>query len=126
MTIGQFSARTGLPPTTLRYYEAKGLITVPRDGGGRRAHDGGDIEWVRFLCRLKETGMSLRQMQHYARLRRDGSATMPERLALLCAHRECVLEQQRRWAGCLESLDSKIGLYRQAIADGAAGSQGAP
>lgn len=118
MTIGQFSARTGLPPTTLRYYEAKGLIAVPRDGGGRRAYDVGDVEWVRFLQRLKETGMSLREMRRYARLRREGAATLPERLALLCAHREYVLEQQRRWAGCLESLDGKIDLYRRAIAGG--------
>ena len=63
MTIGQFSGKTGLPPSTLRYYEEKGLLIVGRDGGGRRVYDEGDLEWVRFLCRLKETGMSLRDIR---------------------------------------------------------------
>lgn len=46
MTIGQFSKKTGLPPSTLRYYEQKKLLAVGRDGGGRRIYDEGDLEWV--------------------------------------------------------------------------------
>ena len=49
-----------------------------------------------FICRLKETGMLLRDIRRYADLRDRGRATMPERLAMLEEHREYVLEQQRR------------------------------
>ena len=115
MTIGEFSEKTGLPASTLRYYEAKELLRVSRDGGGRRDYSDSDIEWVKFLRRLKETGMSLREIRRYAHLRYAGDGTMPERLEILCAHREYVLDQQRKWAEYLENLDSKIGFYHRAI-----------
>ena len=56
MTIGAMAQRTGLTESKLRYYEKKGLLQVARDGGGRRDYDEGDVEWVAFICRLKETG----------------------------------------------------------------------
>lgn len=120
MTIGQFSGKTGLPPSTLRYYEEKGLLIVRRDGGGRRVYDEGDLEWVRFLCRLKETGMSLRDIRRCAQLRYAGPGTMPERLVLLCAHRRYVLDQRNRWDEYLGNLDDKIAYYEEAVREGEA------
>ena len=36
ITIGQLSERSGVPITTLRYYEKRGLIDPPRRVGGQR------------------------------------------------------------------------------------------
>ncbi len=113
MTIGEMSRRTGLPESTLRYYEKKGLLRVPRDGGGRRDYGEGDIAWVQFLRRLKETGMPLKDIRRYSELRYAGEGTMPERLEMLRRHREYVLNQRRRWDEYLENLDEKIGIYEQ-------------
>lgn len=107
--------RTGLTESTLRYYEKKGLIHVARDGGGRRTYDERDVEWIAFICRLKETGMLLRDIRRYANLRDRGRTTMPERLAMLEEHKECVQEQQKRWARHLEKLEDKIAFYRTEI-----------
>ena len=115
MTIGEISKKTGLPESTLRYYERKGLILVTRDRSGRRAYLESDVEWVKFICRLKETGMPLRDIQRYAELRYAGDATMRERLDMLQLHREYVLEQQRKWAGYLQNLDDKIRFYQRSI-----------
>ena len=115
MTIGEMSRRTGLPESTLRYYEKKGLLRVSRDGGGRRDYGEGDIAWVQFLRRLKETGMPLKDIRRYSELRYAGEGTMPERLEMLRAHREYVLNQRRRWDEYLENLDEKIGIYEQSI-----------
>ena len=117
MTIGELSRQTGLPESTLRYYEKKGLIRVGRDGGGRRNYADGDAAWVRFLRRLKETGMPLKDIRRYAELRYAGDATLPERLDMLLAHREYVLAQSRRWEDYLRNLDDKIAIYERAIAD---------
>lgn len=117
MTIGEISKRVGLPESTLRYYEKKGLLRVPRDGGGRRDYAGEDIAWIQFLRRLKETGMPLREIRRYAQLRYGGDATLPQRLEMLRAHRAYVLEQRRRWDGYLNNLDEKIRLYEEALAD---------
>lgn len=115
MLIGELSERTGLPESTLRYYEKKRLIRVLRDEGGRRSYQEGDVEWIRFLCRLKETGMPLRDIQRYAELRYAGSSTMPERLEMLRVHRTYVLEQQEKWAEYLRNLDEKIGFYQHSM-----------
>lgn len=115
MTIGEMSRRTGLPESTLRYYEKRGLLRVSRDGGGRRDYAEEDIAWVQFLRRLKETGMPLGDIRRYAELRYAGESTMPERLEMLRAHREYALDQRRRWDGYLNNLDEKIGFYERAI-----------
>ena len=114
MTIGEISEKTGLPESTLRYYEMKGLLRVARDGGGRRDYGEGDIAWIQFLLRLKETGMPLREIRRYSELRYAGDATLPQRLEMLRAHREYALDQRRRWDESLHHLDEKIALYEQA------------
>lgn len=114
MTIGEISEKTGLPESTLRYYEKKGLLRVARDGGGRRDYGEGDIAWIQFLRRLKETGMPLKEIRRYSELRYAGDDTMPERLDMLRAHREYVLDGCRRWSEYLDNLDRKIGFYEQA------------
>lgn len=121
MTIGEISEKTGLPESTLRYYEKKGLLRVARDGGGRRDYREGDIAWIQFLLRLKETGMPLKEIRRYSELRYAGDVTMPQRLEMLRTHREYVLDQRRRWDESLHHLDEKIALYEQSIGDHSGG-----
>lgn len=117
MTIGELSKAANISEYTLRYYEKKGLIQVKRDHNGRRCYDQHDIEWVKFIKRLKDTGMLLKDIEHYAKLRYEGAATMPSRLAMLQKHREYVLAQQKRWAVYLDNLDNKIEYYKEHISD---------
>lgn len=111
MTIGEMSRRVNLPESTLRYYEKKKLLRVSRDSRGRRVYDERDAAWIQFIQRLKETGMPLGDIRRYSDLRYQGGATIPQRLKMLEAHREYVLEQQRRWSEYLENLDAKISFY---------------
>ena len=74
-----------------------------------------DIEWVRFIKRLKDTGMLLRDIRHYSELRYEGDATMEERMELLSRHRRAVVEECNRWQGYLRNLDEKIEVYREKI-----------
>lgn len=121
MTIGEASRRTGLPESTLRYYEKRGLLRAARDGGGRRDYGEEDVAWIQFLRRLKETGMPLGDIRRYADLRAFGDASLAERLEMLRVHREYVLEQRRRWEGFLNKLEEKIVLYEQAVRDRSGG-----
>ena len=115
MTIGEFSAITGISAYTLRYYEKKGLIRVSRDSAGRRDYSADDIEWVKFIRRLKDTGMLLRDMKLYSDLRYQGDNTMAERMELLVRHRKSVVEEREKWNEYLQNLDEKIGIYRERI-----------
>ena len=69
----------------------------------------------KFIKRLKDTGMLLKDIKEYSRLRYEGNATMPERLEMLEKHREYVLEQQKKWVEYLSNLDDKIAFYRDSI-----------
>lgn len=117
MTIGEISEKTMLSESALRYYEKKKLIRVARDKNGRRVFEESDVEWIRFIQRLKETGMPLKEIERYSDLRYCGKRTMPERLEILQQHRAYVLEQQFKWAEYLQNLDSKIAFYQQTIAE---------
>lgn len=115
MKIGEIAKKTNLPASTLRYYEKRGLLKVDRDKNGRRYYKESDIEWIKFIRRLKETGMLIKDIQHYSELRYVGSITMPERLQILQLHRNYVLEQQLKWTEYLQNLDDKIEFYQQSI-----------
>lgn len=117
MTIGEIAKATNISEYTLRYYEKKGLIRVKRDNIGRRCYEESDIAWIKFIQRLKDTGMLLKNIEKYAQLRYEGNATMPKRLSMLQEHRKYVLEQQRKWADYLDNLDNKIAFYKDTIAN---------
>lgn len=115
MTIGEFSDLTGISCSALRYYEEKGLIHVERDFGNRRIYSDKDIEWVKFLQRLKNTGMSLKEMKRYSDLRYEGDSTISERLEILQKHQIYVAEQRRLWEEYYENLNDKIQWYEKQL-----------
>ena len=112
MKIGELSERCGLSIDTLRYYERIGLLPKPRRApSGHRTYDDAILTWIGFLGRLKTTEMPLREMIEYARLRALGSATEPERQALLERHRDAVRARIAELSDCLFVLDDKIAGY---------------
>ena len=77
MRIGQVSKRVGLPISTLRYYERRGILRPGRSPEGYRDYTEQDLAWIAFVQRLLATGMPLAQVQEYARLRHEGDSTVP-------------------------------------------------
>ena len=119
MNIQAFSARTGISAHTLRYYEKIGLLRrVQRLPNGHRNFSEADLRWIEFVQRLKDTGMPLEQIHHYADLREAGDNTLVERQQLLEDHanhlRESIAQQQQH----LDKLNDKIALYRSAVKRG--------
>jgi DNA-binding transcriptional MerR regulator len=118
MTIQQFAQHMDISAHTLRYYEKIGLIDpVDRADNGHRYYTEKDALRVNFLKRLRNTGMSIRKMQHYVELFRQGDATLEERLAMLEAHRARVLAQMQELEETLELLDFKIETYREQLGE---------
>lgn len=112
MKIGELAEQTGLSAHTIRYYERIGLLpAAPRNGARHRDFDASILTWIEFLGRLKTTGMPLRDMLRYARLRAEGASTSTERRALLSRHRAEVAARAAEIAVCLTVLDAKIAGY---------------
>ncbi|MEZ3469440.1 MAG: MerR family transcriptional regulator, partial [Schaedlerella sp.] len=79
-SIGEFSKLTGLGIHTLRYYEQEGLIAPERNSGNRRCYSDKDLTWIAFIKRLKDTGMPIKEIKHYAELRAAGDPTLSDRM----------------------------------------------
>ena len=114
-SISEFSRLTNLGIHTLRYYEHENLITPKRNSSNRRCYLDKDLAWIEFIKRLKDTGMPIKEIQHYAKLRAAGDPTLHERMEMLTAHREALNEQIRQLQEHMTKLDDKIDFYRQEI-----------
>ena len=114
-SIGEFSRLTNLGIHTLRYYEHENLITPKRNSSNRRCYSDKDLAWFEFIKRLKDTGMPIKQIQHYAKLRAEGDLSLNERMKMLTMHRESLNEQIKVLQEHLAKLDDKIDFYHHEI-----------
>jgi DNA-binding transcriptional MerR regulator len=113
LTVAQMSAATRVTAHTLRYYERAELIRpVARNYGNHRRYSAADVEWVKFLVRLRETGMPIARMREYATMRERGPVTTEPRLRLLEAHQVGLHEQIARLHTHQRALAQKIATYR--------------
>ena len=116
LTIAEAAEASGVSAHTLRYYEREGVLDpIARASNGHRRYGEQELEWIRFLTKLRATGMPIRQIRAYADLYRQGDGTHVQRLALLEEHRESVREQLAATERNLDLIDRKIGYYRERL-----------
>lgn len=89
-TIKETAALTGLPATTLRYYEQIGVIPpIGRDASsGHRVYDETDLDQLVSVACLAATGLSVSDMKSYVANNRRGPEAAGEQRALLEAQQE--------------------------------------
>jgi MerR family redox-sensitive transcriptional activator SoxR len=61
--IGELGARTGVAASALRFYEAEGLITSTRTGGGQRRYARDTLRRVSFVRIAQQVGLSLGEIR---------------------------------------------------------------
>lgn len=107
-TIAEAAKRTGLTVHTLRYYEQAGLIEpVARSKSGRRRYTQSDIEHVRLLTTLRNSGMSVADLRRYVELSRS-RMTAPELRGLLLKHRQEIYAQLGHLREALKEIDTRL------------------
>ena len=86
-TIKEASALTGLPASTLRYYESIGVIAPISRGAssGHRVYDEDDLDQLMWVACLAATGMSVADMRQYVANGQLGSAAADQQIDLLAA-----------------------------------------
>ena len=92
-TIKDAAALTGLPASTLRYYESIGVIApISRGASSRhRLYDEDDLDQLMWVACLAATGMSVSDMRQYIVNGQLGSPAAGEQIRLLA-------EQERKLA----------------------------
>lgn len=117
VSISDVALATGLSTHTLRYYERAGLMLTPVDRASstHRRYTSADIEWVRFIGKLRQGAMPIARIREYVGLARGGEVTAPARLRLLEAHRVDVMAQLADITQSLAAIDYKIAVYKERI-----------
>ena len=94
-SIKEAAALTGLPASTLRYYESIGVIAPVGRGESskHRVYDEGDLDQIMWVACLAATGMSVSDMQEYVANGQLGPAAAGEQVALLTAQQQRLVEE---------------------------------
>ena len=117
MTIKEFSEKTKIPISTIRYYDKLGLFPgLSRDSSGYRNFSNNDFEWVIFIDRLKDTGMKIKDIVDFTLMIAEGDSTIPMRLEILEIHRNELVQKIERENSHLIKLNEKIDFYRNSLA----------
>ncbi len=116
--IGELAKRLGITTPTIRYYEEIGLMGPPeRLGGGTRTFNKEDILRLKFILKLKELGISLKEMQqlaeHFDIHQQEFDTITPKLIEILDMHISKVDEKIAN----LSSLRNEIVEYRVRIMD---------
>ncbi|OPH58365.1 MerR family transcriptional regulator [Paenibacillus ferrarius] len=116
-TIGDVAEQTGLSMHTLRYYENEGIVpNVKRNEGGTRIYEQKDIEWLEFVCCLRNTGMTIAELKGFVGLVLQGHETIDERMRMLDRQMERIQTQIDQLTVYRTMVDKKMGWYRNYVA----------
>lgn len=113
VSIGDLAKSLGLTTRTLRYWEEAGIIeAAPRSDGSNRFYSLEIAKRVRFIVKLKELGLTIKELQDlyvaYGEAKRT-DRMIPALVQILDRHINLVDEKMARMA----SLRRDIVEYRQ-------------
>jgi MerR family mercuric resistance operon transcriptional regulator len=118
MTIGELARAAGVPISTLRFYERRGLLLpADRTAGGYRRYRPDDAARVRFLRRAQALGFSLAEC---AALLQFSRATTVRRADLSTVGTRKLAELDERISDLKRVRQALVGLMKQPCLDLAA------
>ena len=113
--IGEVAKSLGITTRTIRYYEELGIMRVPLRESGSRQYSNQEIVRLKFILKIKELGITLKEMQelaeHYDLNDQDRDQIMPQLLDFLDAHLNKVDMKMSK----LASLRNDIVTYRSKV-----------
>ncbi len=112
-SIKEAAALTGLPASTLRYYESIGVIApVGRGESSRhRVYDEDDLDQIMWVACLAATGMSVSDMREYVANGRLGPSAAGEQISLLTTQQERLAREEEHLALRRRYVQIKIGYW---------------
>jgi len=117
ITIGELCKSLGLTTRTLRYWEEVGIIeSTERPDGANRGYAPYTVRRIRFIMKLKDLGLTIREMQDLYKVYGEAKQTermIPELVRILDVHINLIDEKMAK----LSSLRNEIVGYRQKIQD---------
>lgn len=108
MKIQEISERFSLSSPTLRYYEQIGLIEPVPKVNNRRDYNENHVDQIQFVLCMKQTGLSLEEIQAYTHLYLAGPETKDQRLTILEQQKAETLKKIQELQTVITYIDKKI------------------
>lgn len=111
-TINEVARMCDLSAYTLRFYDKEGLLPfVSRTPSGIRSFSERDLELIKLICCLKNTGMPIKEIKRYIDMVMEGAETVEARRQMMVDHRNEVLRQIDELKKNVNLIDLKIAFY---------------
>ena len=117
-TIGQISQMFNIPISTLRYYDKEGFFPNLKRSSGIRRFGEQDIEALKVIECLKESGLELKDVKQFIKWATKGSSTYKNRKELFEKRKIAVKQEIKKLQKTLNILEYKCWYYDKAIKDG--------
>jgi len=121
-SIQEAATLTGLPASTLRYYESIGVIAPISRGASskHRVYDEDDLDQLMWVACLAATGMSVSDMRQYVSNGQLGASAAGEQIDLLTAQERRLAVEAEHVALRQRYVRLKIAYWQAVDADDAA------
>ena len=113
MRISQLAERSGVPATTLRYYESAGLLTADRTPSGYRTYGEDAVTRLAFIASAKHLGLPLYEIGELLTVWESGAcadvkADLRPRVAARLTESEQRLTDLKAFTGSLQSVLDRL------------------
>ena len=113
------SELTGLPASTLRYYDKQGLLpNLRRDHNNTRVFTEDDYTQLRIIDCLKRSGLSIRDIRSFIDMTNRGDEALTEKLAIFTNRREMLKQELSDLQEILDMIEYKCWYYTKACEAG--------
>lgn len=116
-TIGQVAKLTGLSISTIRYYDKEGLLNGINRKSGIRSFNDKDLNTVRVIECLKNSGMLIKEIRDFMKLCEEGDSSLNERYNFFLDQEKKVQDQIKSLNQTLKLIKFKQWYYLKAISD---------
>ncbi|MCQ2741863.1 MAG: MerR family transcriptional regulator [Bacilli bacterium] len=117
-SIGQVSKMFNLPISTLRYYDKEGFFPYMERKGGIRVFTDKEIESIRVIECLKESGLEIKDIKLFFKWVGEGSSSYGKRKELFENRKKALEEELRKLSRIHAMLEFKCWYYETAVKDG--------
>ena len=108
--------KTNLNYETLRYYCNLGLVpNVKRDKNNYRLFNDRDVAWIDGLQCLRKCGFSIKELQEYMELAKQGKDTIKQRQVMLDIKLNELLDKKKEIDQSVNYIHEKNSYYNQVL-----------
>jgi len=118
-SIKEISEMTGLPASTLRFYDKNGLLpSLKRDANNVRIFDDDDFRTLRLINCLKKSGLSIKDIKEFIDAVGQGDKSLNKRLKIFKKRRDFLKRELKDLQEVLSVMEYKCWYYETACEAG--------